>query len=273
VQLEPVSPELVLVDPALAQRERARLEEVARLEDFYQRVALRRAEVVEPDDAAVRVEEPTRTRELAAAVRRGLVPTLLMCSLLANGVITAILVTRNDGQDRTVVVAQTMTSVGRASTAAAANAVTERSTPPKRVTTRHTSRKRATTSHTPHKRATTPKTATHGERSRTHATTGNRRANAGPRLSRASVERKVLMLLMLAPRNGKVRRRFVDQRTGLIKNNVQVACERRRQRVFLCSVRLPNGDPSYVRYRKTLSGRDSFQWIQGGSRYRNAEER
>jgi hypothetical protein len=256
VQLEPVTPELVLVDPALAQRERARLEEVARLEDYYQRVALRRAEVVEPDDAAVRVEEPTRTHELAAAVRGGLVPTLLMCSLLANGVITAILVTRNDGQDGTVVVAQTMTSVGRVSTAAAANAVTERSTPPERVTTRHTPRKRATTS----------KTATHEGRSRTHATTGNRRANAAPRLSRASVERKLLMRLTLAPRSGKVPRRFVDQRTGLVKNNVQVACDRRGQRVFVCSVRLPKGDPSYVRYRKTLRGRDSFRWIQGGSR-------
>jgi len=54
---EPVSPELVLVDPELARRERARLEERAYLEETLNIAAIRRAlesELVPVEDAVPR---------------------------------------------------------------------------------------------------------------------------------------------------------------------------------------------------------------------------
>ena len=260
MQPEPVSPELVLIDPVLARRERARLadsawlEERARLEqaaarrqEFYRQLALEPTDVVRPH-APVRVDEPARARDVASLVRRALVPTLVIAGLLAGGAYAAILVTRNDGQGRTFAVAPVTSAAP--SPGSAGNA----------ATARHTASSLPTTLGTPHKRAaTSPVSAT--KTSRTRAATPSPRANAGPHPSRASVERKLLTRLMLAPRNGDVPRRFVDQRTGLIKNNVQVTCKPRGRRRFLCSVRLPKGRLSYVRYRKTLTGRDTFQWI------------
>jgi hypothetical protein len=60
-------------------------------------------------------------------------------------------------------------------------------------------------------------------------------------------------------------RDLVDSTTGLVKNNVQVACRKKQQRQpsFLCSVRLPsdNGSKSfYVRYRTAKNGHVAFKW-------------
>jgi hypothetical protein len=89
--LEPVSPELVLVDPELAQRERARLEERARLARFVEAAERRRVlEVVEPQ-----AEEPARAtwRSNIVSGRRRVLVAALMCSLFVNGVLVADLVT------------------------------------------------------------------------------------------------------------------------------------------------------------------------------------
>ena len=48
MQPEPVSPELVLIDPELARRERARLEEKAYLKSVLEVAALRRAAESQP---------------------------------------------------------------------------------------------------------------------------------------------------------------------------------------------------------------------------------
>ena len=155
------------------------------------------------------------------AMRRTLVPALLMCSLLVNGVLTAVLVSRVDNEGAAVVVAQTVPRVTRAATVATAtaNAVTTvgraaRDGAATETAQLHAQRRaRASTRTRPTARATTTRTVR------------RRNAPAVPRPSRASVERR-LMLLLLEP-HANVPRRFVDQRTGLVKNNVQVACKRR----------------------------------------------
>jgi hypothetical protein len=90
VQPEPVTPELVLVDPELAGRERARLTEKARLATLH--VAdLRRAVELEsraPPEQMV-VSAP---RDPGDVVRRRLFAATLTCSLFANGVLAAALV-------------------------------------------------------------------------------------------------------------------------------------------------------------------------------------
>jgi hypothetical protein len=94
---EPVSPELVLVDPELAERERARLVEKARLETLNIQM-LRRA--VERDLASYEGEpDPGAQREPGAFVRGKLVPVVLSCSLFANGVFAAVLATRADSHE------------------------------------------------------------------------------------------------------------------------------------------------------------------------------
>jgi hypothetical protein len=93
VALEPVSPELVLVDPELARRERARLEERAYLEEVLDIAAIRRAVQVEPPPEEETGHQTTLWREAATLSRRRLLPVALMCSLLANGFFVARLVT------------------------------------------------------------------------------------------------------------------------------------------------------------------------------------
>jgi hypothetical protein len=95
VSPEPVSPELVLVDPELAECERVRLVEKARLAEY-----LARSEVRAAAQPAVPVprDEPRSdfSRRLAHVGRRKLLPAALLCSLLANGFFAADLVTRAD---------------------------------------------------------------------------------------------------------------------------------------------------------------------------------
>src|SRR5438034_6823145 len=88
---EPVSPELVLVDPELARRERARLEEKAYLQSVLDVAALRRA--VESQTPSAETMHPGRQwRAATAFAKRRLVPAALLGSLLANGLFVAHLV-------------------------------------------------------------------------------------------------------------------------------------------------------------------------------------
>jgi hypothetical protein len=98
VQPEPVSPELVLVDPALAERERARLVEKARLAEFDVEL-LRRAVVhdVEAAEAHESSVDAAPRRDLRVFAREKLLPVALGCSLFANGILASVLVVRADG--------------------------------------------------------------------------------------------------------------------------------------------------------------------------------
>ncbi len=101
---EPVTPELVLVDPELARRERARLTEKARLVEYVALYEGRAAVAAQPPLGAHTEPRTALSRRLAAFGRRKLVPAALLCSLLANGFFAAELVARADKTDGTPVV-------------------------------------------------------------------------------------------------------------------------------------------------------------------------
>jgi hypothetical protein len=211
---EPISPELVLVDPELARRERARLTEEALLVEYLARFEGRAVAKVE---VPVAHDEPPRdtAQRLVQFGRRKLVPAALLCSLLANGFFAADLIARADKTNGTAVV----------EVAARPSAVT----------------------------ATTPSSVASPvvpTRSR-------------PRMTKkAVVEQKLVALILSAPVH-KLPRAFVDPKTGLVRNNVEVICRAAKRRSYLCTVSLANAqvrNALVVRYRNTRGGRTQFTW-------------
>jgi hypothetical protein len=217
LQPEPVSPELVLVDPELARRERARLEEAAYLREVIDAATLPIR--VEPSFAAIGEPGPTTTaprRSTGGFARRRLLPAALMCSLLVNGFLVAELLADEPQQ----------------TSAAAEPASLSSSAVPQTLARRFSTR-------------------------------GATRAD----VTRRSVERKLASFIVAAPA-GKLPRRFVDPATGLVKNNVQIACSRKPRSSFVCAVRLPGDRVSrsfFVHYRARANGEGSFSWSLGGT--------
>jgi hypothetical protein len=228
---EPVSPELVLVDPELARRERARLEERAELAAIANVAALRRVVEREASPSAAAAPREPEWRSVAEFSRRRLLPAALMLSLFANG----------------LVVANLVTGVGRGASSqdlAAVRVVTLAQGSATSPTTSVASVRRETSAASVSQPAITPEPS-------------SLRGGA-----KAAVERRLASLIISAPVR-RFPRLFVDPSTGLVKNNVQVVCRRRTPRSFLCVVRLPNRPPNeglYVRYRRGRNGRGAFTW-------------
>jgi hypothetical protein len=228
VQPEPVSPELVLVDPELARRERARLEERAYLQSVLEVAPVRRA----VENLPPPVEEIVRRRpwhDAATFSRRRLVPAALMCSLLVNGFLVADLVA-GKGDDATQVAIRMVTLTESASSVTASSA-SEPTAPPTSVVL-------------------------------TKAQKVRRAVSTKASVEKSAVERKIVSLILFAPAR-KLPRDFIDSTTGLVKNNVQVVCNKRTQRSFLCAVRAPAHGTSkalYVRYRTSKNGDGVFTW-------------
>jgi hypothetical protein len=99
VQPEPVSPELVLIDPELARRERARLEEKAYLKSVLDVAALRSAPESQPPVVAETVRRGAQWRDATTFAKRRLVPAALLCSVAANGFLVEHLVARAGSQE------------------------------------------------------------------------------------------------------------------------------------------------------------------------------
>jgi hypothetical protein len=219
---EPISPELVLVDPELARRERARLEEKAYLQEVLDIGALRRTLEVERPSAE-EIDRPRLwRRDLAILAKRRVVPAALLCSLLANGLLVARIVAHH-GEDATQVAVRVLTLTA---------------SPPERTVS---------------PKVPGPK----GGRISRRTTTISRALTA-----KGAVERKVVSLILAAPAR-KLPRDFIDPTTGLVKNNVHVVCNKREQRSFLCTIRLPSqtaGKALYVRYRTQKDGQGVFRW-------------
>ena len=211
VQPEPVSPELVLIDPELARRERARLEEKAYLKSVLDVAALRRAAESQPSPIAPSVRRRAQWGDATTFAKRRLLPAALLCSLAANGFLVEHLVARGSGQEAAQVAVRMVTQT------------------------------ESTPTVPPVKAASTAVSDTKG-----------------------AVERKVVALILSAPAQ-RLPRDLIDSTTGLVKNNVQVACKKKqqRQRSFLCAVRLPSDHASkalYVRYRTDENGHVVFKW-------------
>jgi hypothetical protein len=207
---EPVSPELVLVDPELARRERARLEERAYLQDVLEHSAAVLPVGRElPPVLAVDLPARPAWRDAATFAKRRIVPAALLCSLLANGFLVAELVAHRKQE----------------ATQVAVKVVTVTSSVPEPTVGPTPTISRALT-------------------------------------AKASVEQKVVSLILAAPAQ-KLPRDFIDPRTGLVRNNVQVVCRKAKARSFLCAVRLGSGQahkPLYVRYRMHSNGKGLFTW-------------
>jgi hypothetical protein len=222
VQPEPVSPELVLVDPELARRERARLEEKAYLKSVHDVEALRRASESQPPPVEETVRRRPAWRDATTFAKRRLLPAALMCSLLANGFLVADLVARH-GEEAAQVAVRMVTLTESVPTAPPVSAV-----------------------------------ATGQEETRPTTTSSTTTAP----VRKTDVERRIVSLILSAPAS-KLPRNFIDPTTGLVKNNVQVVCRKRKSRSFLCAVRLPSKSASralYVRYRTDKNGRGEFKW-------------
>ena len=226
MQPEPVSPELVLIDPELARRERARLEERAYLKCVHDMAPLRRAlENLPPPVEEIARRRPWR--DAATFSRRRLVPAVLLSSLLVNGFFVAELVARK-GEEATQVAVRMVTLT---QTPSSVNAPT---VPPTFAASTQARKTRLST-----------------------------KVSAAAKVSAAkgAVERKIVSLILLAPAR-KLPRAFIDPTTGLVKNNVQVVCKSRKHRAFLCAVRAPSqaSKALYVRYRTGKNGDGVFTW-------------
>jgi hypothetical protein len=239
---EPVSPELVLIDPELARRERARLEEKAYLRSVLDVPALRRAVEIQPPPVEEAVRDP-RWLTATTFARRRVVQAALLSSLLVNGFFVADLVTR--GGDAAIQVAVRMVTLTEvASTSSAISTV------PTGTQEGPSAAEVSTT-------ASSPSLVSTGKQKAPRA-----KAAATPLPAKSVVERKVVSLILTAPAR-KLPRNFIDASTGLVKNNVQVVCRKRKHAAFLCAVRLPSESTSkaiYVRYSAGKSGRGEFRW-------------
>jgi len=112
--VEPISPELVLVDPDLARVERARLTERAELAAAVDasalRLAVERTLQPEPEDASFKGDG---SRSVGRSTRMLVLQALFLVALLANGVVLAIVVAGNgkDGTSREAFTAPTPAAI------------------------------------------------------------------------------------------------------------------------------------------------------------------
>jgi len=253
--MEPISPELVLVDPELAARVRAsavagpppHLLSSTEVAPFPSESAPRQA-VRSPE--AADGTAPTGRRHAFRRVRRSLVAVGLLVSgffagaaLSGSGTERPEFVLESAGTARAVEESRNAGSVAEARRSRVGR--TKR-----RVRPAAKERRRA------------------GSRARRATATPKRRRQTGGtpaaerRLS-AAVERKLLSLIVHSPA-GKLPPVLIQKRTGLAKNNLQAVCRRSDdRRSFLCivtSALQPTAPPVYSLYRPTKTGRGGFTW-------------
>jgi hypothetical protein len=252
--LEPISPELVLVDPGLRREVRARMLRELLLEALPELgPAPSRAE---PAPGPVEPAEPFAPRPPAAPMplsevlhrpaqeapkrrKRRLAPALLPVSLAVNVILIALSV--SDAR-----IARTTPSP-LAIDPPAPNRFAPTTPATTAPSTNKAHRPAATRS------GRTPK-----------AKPGAAQQSAAAREARGKVERKVLNTVIQFP-TGKLPRALIDSTTGLAKNGLQAYCRREtRSPSFLCVVRPARHKPGeglYVRYRLNHEGTaGAFTW-------------
>jgi hypothetical protein len=250
LQYEPISPELVLIDPELANRERARLLELARLEEFLlqQEVRLEQArleqnrlahqldvealrQALEPGTDADEQPGAGWRREVARFSRLRVLPAIAACSLFVNGYFLADLLSRTGDETSTAAIA-----VGQSSTNQSVSADQSAPTSVSRESLKPSTARRITAK---------PSAATTKKR---------------------SVERKVVSQILAAPAR-RLPRPFIDAKTGLVRNNVQIVCRAARAGTFVCVVRMPpQGRQRAISVRYRVDRRGKWTRITAGTR-------
>jgi hypothetical protein len=269
---EPISPELVLVDPELAVAERARLLERDRIQTLGGLAAASRGE--REQSAAHPVAHvgalETRVKTLSARVgalegdvhaleaqvvagaserrserlRRRVASVVLPVSLIANAILIAVAVaeSRVDQPSSTLSIAPGTAREG----------LLHRIPQPAKREPKSQPRTRHSKKSPPTRKKAVPR-----HRARTRA--------AVSRPTVAAVERKVLAAVVQSPR-GKLPPRLINRKTGLAKNGLQAICRRSATRSFVCIVRATYHRPSeglYVRYRLARhGGGGKFTWYR-----------
>jgi hypothetical protein len=226
--MEPISPELVLVDPELSEAERARLRalDAVSASPLPSAVSARAADLSplpKPGTAAEeRGPQEPAPRVAEGEPRRRLRNAVLTLSVMANAILIAVVVAGSREKPAASVFPSALRTV----------AVPEAS-------------KRPPTG--------------------SHRTTGNRRTKPQRRVTpreTSAVERLVLAAVVQSPR-GKLPPALIDPTTGLGRNNLQAVCQPRVGGSFFCVVRPARHKPAeglYVRYRPAGKGRSKLSW-------------
>jgi hypothetical protein len=245
--MEPISPELVLVDPELAARVRALPIDLAapyalRRSDGLTRAAKRTPYQALPALRPARADgRPGRSR-----VYRRLSRSVVAISLMAAGFVAASAVSGAQGEQPRLAPASVGASVSPPVSAAKTTVRARSPVKPQRRSDSTAKRQRATT----------PKT-----RKQPVAPT------AGARETSAAVERKLLSVIVQSPA-GKLPPALINRATGLAKNNLQAVCTRGEDsRSFLCVVRSalqPAAGTVYALYRSKKGG-GHFTWYRSRS--------
>jgi hypothetical protein len=246
--LEPISPELVLVDPELRRKVLAKLLEDALLVALLE-PAPRPSQLEPPPKSVESAESITRPAAPLSEVlrrsgqgaakprrRRRLAPALLPVSIAVNVIVIALSV-----------------SDARIAHTSPSSPLTIDPPPPSQLAPPTT---KPTIKSSPTKKAQSPAAGAE-KRARRKSKAGASKRAATVRETRGKVEQKVLNTVIQSPA-GKLPQALIDPRTGLAKNNLQAVCRRTRgSRSFLCVVQPVQHKPGeglYVRYRLNRNG-------------------
>ena len=238
-ELEPISPELVLVNPELARVARARLPEIP--PRSTPAVVKTSTTVVEPSPPVVAEEVRPQLPPPSAREPRhiSLSPVLLLISVFINIVLISLAV--SDAR------------VGQPSSTSSVplkGAIPEEAPVVPPTTTRR--RPRA---------AKTPAGGRKASPQSRKSSTKDGRAEAA-RETAGAAEAKLLAVVIQSP-TGKLPPRLIDKKTGLAKNGLQAICRHSTTRTFVCVVRPTEHRPReglYVRYRPGRKGGGVFTW-------------
>jgi hypothetical protein len=248
--LEPISPELVLVDPELARAERARLDERARLAELALLDERRSGNTVEALAEARAPEAAANARTRPVEARVLLAPTLLALGLFVSGVVGAVLLVGNRH-----------TSTQRPRVAGDATAIQTKNRP--------TIRSNASTEAGRAEELRTTKAAVAARTRSVVLPAPKSRRRAVRRSTSAVVAGRVLSLVLRSPRS-KLPKRLIDPATGLAKTNLQAVCRAlQNDGAFLCVLSVPLGGRRQelrVLYRPGSDGRGTLTWYRSGGR-------
>jgi hypothetical protein len=264
--LEPISPELVLVDPELGARVRASPVEDARpYAPDVTRVLTGAAELTARQPVTANGAVPTDACPGHSSAFKRLGGALLGVSLIVSGFVVAYGVSGSDSELSVLVpadVGATVPAAGGGSRRASARTL-DRQRRASVATTTARERSVAKPRRGPDSSAKRNTPAAPKRRKRAAAVA------AAARERSAVVERKLLSVIVQSP-TGKLPPALIDKRTGLAKNNLQAVCTRSNDsRSFLCVVRSalqPRAGPVYAFYRPTQKGRGSFMWYRSRGR-------
>ena len=259
---EPISPELVLVDPKLARAERARLlaldynetapdidralpdpTSAAHVRALEAQLAALRVQLreLEGDVHTLEAQVPATMEQPASGwLRKRVASVVLPMSLIVNVILIAVAFAESRVDEPNLAPTSPRTTTSQASSLRPRHASVPKSHKPK----------------APSRRAV----------ARAHKTPSTKRAQPGRAVTRSvtagAVERKVLALVIQSPA-GKLPSKLIDAKTGLAKNGLQAICRRSAARAFACVVRPTHhrpGEGLFVRYRVGGKGRRSFTW-------------